>query len=114
MPIYGFRCNACEATYERYFSVRDSKPQIQCEKCEGTCERDFMAEARNHRPSSAFPFVTSHISGKPIEVKSEAHLQSLCKQYGVRHRPDAAWLEDEWQGNKVKEGRGHGMPGSWV
>lgn len=70
-----------------------------------------------------FPYTTTNIhpEGKAIEVKSEAHLQQLCKEYGVVHRPDVAWLEKERIGynfrtgkQEYKEGNGVGLPGCWV
>lgn len=83
-------------------------------------ERDWHAEARTHTPGSAWPFVTTHITGKPIEVRSEAHLQELCKAHGVKHRPDSAFLEKNFLGvgrdgkPRYSEGSGRGLPGSWV
>jgi hypothetical protein len=93
-------------------------------------ERDWHAEARRHRPGSAFPFVTKNISGSPIEVRDEGHLRDLCKQYGVVQRNDAAWTEPaeerwvqgkfnrhtlKWEGQGMyrREGSGRGLPGAW-
>jgi len=84
-------------------------------------ERDYHAEAGRHRPSSGFPYITSNISGKPIEVRSLEHEQALCKEYGVTKRDDQAWLEKEQVGHDWKTGKpiywepsGRGMPGSWI
>ena len=82
------------------------------------------------RVASAFPFVSKNFNGEPIEVKSESHLQSLCKQFGVTHRPDAAWVDKELQYERghvkmrrdsrgelqpvYSEGSGRGLPGGWV
>lgn len=73
-----------------------------------------------HLGSGAFPFTTKNFNGEPIEVQSPSHLEQLCKQFGVTHRPDAAWVEKEWShydwktGKHVyKEGSGMGLPGVW-
>lgn len=104
-------------------AVRQLHPTVICQTCGETADRDLMAEARNHVPSSAFPYVTRNIDpkGRPIEVRSEAHLQSLCKQYGVTHRPDAAFIEKKYEGYDLKsgkqryvEGSGMGMKSTWI
>lgn len=73
------------------------------------------------KEGSAFPYVTKNFNGEPITVESQSHLDSLCKQYNVTHRPDAAWITKEYQGydfrtkkQRYKEGSGLGMPGCWV
>ncbi len=69
---------------------------------------------------NGFPFVTSHITGKPITVESETHLKALCAAHGVTHRPDVAWLEKKHLGSDrdgrpvYKEGSGMGLPGVWI
>lgn len=109
MPIYSY--DHCEQEIDIYQPLTTSEAP-KCEKCGEPMEKVFRSS--NHVPKSVFPYVTTHISGKPIEVKSEAHLQSLCKQYGVRHRPDAAWIDDQWERNSVREGRGVGSKGCWI
>jgi hypothetical protein len=71
--------------------------------------------------ASVYPYVTTNITGKPIEVTSAAHLESLCREHNVTHRPDAAWLTQEYKGvdwktgkQIYKEGSGAGLPGSWI
>lgn len=80
-----------------------------------------VLRGRNHIPGNTYPFVTSNISGKPIEVQSAMHLESLCKKFGVTHRPDSAWIEQRYEGidfrtgeQRYEEGSGRGLPGSWV
>lgn len=73
-----------------------------------------------HIAANGFPFTTSHITGKPIEITSESHLKALCQAHGVTHRPDVAWLEKQHlgsdrKGNPVyREGSGMGLPGVWI
>ncbi len=120
MPLYGFRCE-CGRTEEHYFSVREEKPTVACGECKGIMERDLLVEARNHRPSTVFPMTTTHINGKPMTFNSDAELQRACKEYGVAHRPDAAFLTKEYAGidwrtgrQTYKESSGVGMPNCWV
>ncbi len=84
-------------------------------------ERDLRVEARNHIPGSAWPMTTSNITGKPMTFANEAELQRACKEYGVNHRPDTAFLEKSYEGvdwrtgkQKYHEGSGLGVPGCWV
>lgn len=121
MPCYIFKCFEHDKTEMKWLSVADRKKSPTCPVCLTPMERDYHSEHVRHVPASAFPYVTKNLdpSGKPIEVRSEAHLQSLCKQFGVRPRPDVAYEEDrsytdangQW---RIKEGNGRGMPGSWI
>lgn len=84
-------------------------------------ERDWHGEARRHTPGSAFPYITSNITGKPIEVRSIEHERELCQLHGVVKRDDQAWLEKVQVGHDWKKGvpiyyepSGRGMPGSWI
>ena len=106
MPIYGFRCEGCSKTHERYFPVRESQPSIECD-CGATAERDFMAEARNHVPGGVYPYVTTHLNGSPIEVRSAAHLQELCKQHGKVLRDDAGYVEQSMQLERYRDRDGN-------
>lgn len=120
MPIYGFRCGGCGKTEEHYFSLRDAHPTVVC-SCGQVSERDLMAEARNHIPGSAWPMTTKNINGKEMTFQNEAELQRACKEFGVTHRPDSAFLEKRYEGldfrtgqQRYSEGSGRGLPGSWV
>jgi len=76
--------------------------------------------ARGHIAANGFPFTTTHITGKPIEVTSEGHLKALCQAHVVTHRPDVAWLEKQHLGSDrtgkpiYREGSGMGLPGVWI
>lgn len=111
MPCYLYVCHDCPGapdvtTAKRWQPVSAERIAPPCGNCGQPMDRDWRAE---HAPSelsvtSVFPYVTTHLNGKPIEVRSESHLQSLCKQHNVRHRPDAAFIEND---------SGAGMPSSW-
>jgi hypothetical protein len=42
-----------------------------------------LSATKNDNRRPVFPFVTPHISGKPIEVQSLSHARRLERQYGV-------------------------------
>lgn len=99
MPIYGFRCVSDPLhTEEHYYPLRETDFARECETCGAAMQRDLRVEARNHVPASAFPYVTKHINGKPIEVRSAVHLQELCKLHGVRLRDDAEYVDEQLLG----------------
>jgi hypothetical protein len=58
-------------------------------------------------PGSMFPFVTTHLDGHPIEVKSLWHLRQLERQYGVQN---FAFNEDEKKWNEPRTGRRQPWP----
>lgn len=99
MPIYGFRCTKDEKhTEEHYYPFRSEELGRACESCGAPMVRDLRVEARTHIPSSAFPYVTKNITGKPIVVRSSEHLRQLEKEHGVRLRDDCEYIEEEFRG----------------
>jgi hypothetical protein len=121
MPIFDYLCSKCDGARVDHF-VQKWSDEVICEGCQSPMERHYSLGVK-HRAASVFPFVTRNIrpDGKPVEVTSSAHMESLCKEFGVRHRPDVGWLEDEFQGydfrtkqQKWKQGTGMGLPGVWI
>lgn len=119
MPTFNFAC-LCGKEWEGYIhNAKSENPLCEC----GKSPERVWALGNTHRGASTFPYITTNIlpDGKPIEVTSASHLDSLCKQYNLTHRPDNAWLEKEYMGvdfrtgkQMYKEGSGRGMPGSWI
>jgi hypothetical protein len=118
MPVYALSCG--EHEFEAYVPSFNSE-NPKCKECSAPTERVWRTS--RHIPASAFPYVTRNIhpDGRPIEVKSASHLDSLCKRYNVVHRPDAAYIEKEYQGYDLrtgkqvyKEGSGRGVKGAWI
>ncbi len=113
MPIYAWQCSSCSKETEGYLAKwNDPNPPCEC-----GAAQDRIWRVTRHHASSVFPYVTSNITGAPVEVTSQSHLDSLCKANGVVHRPDAAWIEKDMtptgRGPSWREGSGHGLPGSW-
>lgn len=118
MPTYNWLCEPCDRGEEAY--VHSFKDSYACSMCEKPMER-VWALGVQHRAGSTYPYITTHLNGKPIEVTSSSHLDQLCKQFGVTNRADVAFLEKEyvgldWKTKKqiYREGSGAGLPGCWI
>ena len=120
MPIYAFSC-AEGHEFEAFIqSFESSNPSCTTESCGKETERIW--KITRHLGSGAFPFKTKNLlpGGREVAITSESHLQKLCKQYGVRHRPDAAYVTQEYRGVDFRTGKqqyhesGAGLPGAWV
>ena len=121
MPVYSFLCEPCNLGKDAYVPLTTS-PLLSCEGCGKEMEKVWSL-GTEHRAASAFPYVTRNLdpSGKPVEVRSASHLESLCKQYGVTHRPDAAWVTKHYEGydwrtgkQRYSESSGVGEKGCWI
>lgn len=119
MPTFNFAC-PCGREWEAYIHNHMSENPL-CE-CGEAPERVWRLGTK-HVGASTFPFITTHLnpSGAPVEVTSQSHLDRLCKEFGVTHRPDVAWATEEYQGvnfrtgeQNYKRGNGVGLPGCWV
>lgn len=119
MPIYQFECTSCKDGFEQYLSLRGEE-NPPCRTCSSPTER-VWALGSQHKGSGIYPYVTRNLdpTGKPVEVRSASHLDSLCKQFNVVHRPDVAFIEKQHLGCDrtgkpiYKEGSGAGLPGCW-
>lgn len=90
-------------------------PWFECAECTQPGRHSATAG------SDAWPLTTTHIDGTPRTFYNDTELQAACKAAGVRHRPDTAFLNAEYQGydirtgkQRVSEGSGRGMKGQWV
>ncbi len=99
---------------------------MKCEKCGEEyeigqwifCPHGWVT--RRESVGNGFPFTTSNITGKPMTFNSQRELDRACREHGVTHRPDVAWLEkrhlgSDRNGNPIySEGSGMGLPGVWI
>ncbi len=90
-------------------------PWFECEDCTRPNQHSMVAG------SDCWPLTTTHIDGTPRTFYNDRELQAACKAAGVRHRPDSAFVEQRYEGydmragrQRVEEGSGRGLPGSWV
>ena len=92
-----------------------STPNPAC-ACGGESEKIWKITPRTGY--QIFPYVTTHLTGEPIEITSESHLHELEREHGVRLRDDKTWLEEEYQGVDFRTGKQvykHPIPpGTWV
>jgi hypothetical protein len=116
MPTYQLACrnSECEKEWEAYVPLFSS-PNPKC-SCGAESDRIWRSSIR--KGADTFPYVTTHLTGKPIEITSASHLRSLEKQHGVVNRPDAAWTEKrvvvENGRKRYVEGSGMGLKGVWI
>jgi putative FmdB family regulatory protein len=120
MPVYDFACDDCKKEWEGYVhSFDDPTPDCEC----GGASQKVWRPRWSRKNNDLYPYITKNIhpDGRPIEVESASHLNKLCKQYGVRHRPDVAWNEEEYTGYDWKTGKqtyhrgsGLGVKGCWI
>jgi putative FmdB family regulatory protein len=41
MPTYSYFCEKCKNAFELFFSLRDYKEIVKCQKCKGECSRHY-------------------------------------------------------------------------
>lgn len=122
MPVYAFQCTGCAKEWEA-FLVSYSSDNPACEDCavEDAPKVERIWAVSKRSGYQIFPYTTSNLTGKPIEIKDAKHLKQLEKKFNVRLRDDAAYNNQEYAGydrktgkQVYKEGSGRGMPGQWV
>lgn len=81
MPLYDFKCLACEREFEVLCKIAEQK-DIKCEECGGNTQvlitgakKDWFRE-----------FTTLDFNDTPITVTSKDHYRQLCKEHGVTAR----------------------------
>ena len=116
MPTYDFQCEPCSNHIEAYVPLTTTT--VPCPGCGVGMEKVWTVSIR--KEGAGFPFTTKNLTGEPIVVESQSHLDRLCKEHNVTHRPDAGWIEKEYLGYNMKtkkqmykEGSGAGLPGCW-
>jgi putative FmdB family regulatory protein len=85
MPYYTFLCQNCERDEDMYFRMADVQQTIRCSECGGDMKRMFYAPQISVRQ----PYVTSHITGDPVEITSAKQEKELCEAHGVTRLMDS-------------------------
>ena len=80
------------------FSLENRK--LYCEDC-------FHVKPQLNDCKELYSFTTTHLNGKPIEVRGKAHLQQLEKEFGVSHHQ---LNNDEAHWNTPPTPRSNNMP----
>ena len=81
MPIYEYECNNCGVHTTIMSSYDNFVPNHSCKKC-----RDGTLKNRICAPTLRLdiePFVTEHITGNPVEVRSRRHKKHLLRENGL-------------------------------
>lgn len=107
MPTYAFMCDCGEKT-QRVAPMAESGVRPACGKCFQVMERDYTSEHYGHVPGGTWPMTTTHLNaeGKAETFASEKDLLRACKERGLRHRPDAAFVEQTVQMEKYRDSNG--------
>ena len=85
MPIYEAECSACGHCFDWYEPLPTDIDR-PCPECGGKSDRLFST----YSPKFFSDFVTRNIDpgGRPIHVKSQKQLSSLCNQHNLVHLDD--------------------------
>lgn len=80
MPLYNYKCNACEKTFEELRSIEE-RAAATCPVCEAPATKQLSIDGTDYHP---FPEgVFEHIATTPIYVNDKPHLKRLCREHGV-------------------------------
>lgn len=117
MPIYTYECEEGHH-FDQYVPLTTSEnPNCPLETCQKRSEKIWSCSGKSG--GGAYPYITTHITGKPLEIKSPGHERQLLKQFNLRKRDDNGYSEylgvDFKTGKqRYKEVSGAGLPGCWV
>jgi len=117
MPLFDLKCPDGHIN-EVYLKSLQTKNE-DCRNCGKETTRIYSISSQSGYQE--FPFVTTHITGKPLEIRDRAHFERVLKAHNLTHRPDIAWTEKEYVGynrktrkQEYREASGRGLPGCWV
>jgi len=79
MPHYSFECDHCEQEYIEYYKASEVPKTSVCPQCEGNTVRTF----KPMQISIFHEYVTPHITGQPIVIRSRNHEKDVCRAHGV-------------------------------
>lgn len=75
MPMNDYSCPKCN----KIFTINSSDDTNQCPICDTTSK--WVPSSSHQRPFKSF--ITTHVTGQPIEIDSITKLRKVEKQYGV-------------------------------
>lgn len=82
MPIYSFRCNACEKVTDEYRSI---STRLDVKPCECSGKKEFFLSTSERRGPS-YPFMDTNLDHKPIEIHSLSHYRKELKKRNLSER----------------------------
>lgn len=88
MPIYSYICDD-DHIEDCLFAMGRAPKSRTCPFCKKKAGRYY----RPPQVSVFKPYVTPHITGEPVEVRSAAHEDSLCEKNGVYRMLDGEQID---------------------
>lgn len=79
MPTYTYYCKKCNHEEDHIFPMRGTPDRLVHIGCGETMRRIFKAPQVHVRQ----PYVTSNITGEPVEIRSARQEEDLCNRHGV-------------------------------
>ncbi len=79
MPHYSFECDHCDQEYVEFYKASEVPKTSVCPQCERATVRVF----RPMQISIFKEYVTPHITGEPMLIRSRKHENDVCKANGV-------------------------------
>lgn len=113
--MYSYECQTCGAVHDHFKYHFEYTKTVECVDCGKTAVRIFLP-GRLPQVSTTQPFVTSDITGQPVEITSRKQEMDLCRRYGRlpvgkdempgKRRPKAELppIEDDYQRLRQKVG----------
>jgi len=79
MPHYSFECDHCEQEYVEFYKSSEVPKTSICPRCKGGTVRVF----RPMQISIFNEYVTPHITGEPMLIRSRKHEKDVCTANGL-------------------------------
>jgi putative FmdB family regulatory protein len=80
VPVYEFLCDKCNKKTKKLLSIANHTNKIDCVGCGGEARQIFSVGAVIE---DIKPFVTDHITGSPLLVKSRRQKKELLGRNGL-------------------------------
>lgn len=99
MPVYTYICKRCAKASDLVCSIRQRRPKRRRCVCGGTSTRHFTV------PQVSFfkPYVTSNITGEPIEISSAGQEDEVCNRHGLARLLDSEVIDHKADKAKRKK-----------
>lgn len=84
MPMYDFKCCACEHTFESLRRISDPNPP--CRECGGTTEKILLKAPGVVADSVPGGFVVENIGNRPMKFESKSELKRELDRRGLEQK----------------------------
>lgn len=90
MPVYTYVCKKCDEAKDLVCSLSQKRPKRRRCHCGGTSTRVYKLP----QISTFKTYVTAHITGNKVEIRSARQEDELCAQHDVARLLDSQVLKD--------------------